>query len=65
MSIRRVSSRTHRLDRSVLAEHLLDARSYLRIAGYFTSSLFEITHEWLAEKTRKGLRFPGYIGSLS
>jgi hypothetical protein len=65
MSIRRFSSRTHRLDPSVLGEPLLNARSYLRIAGFFTSSLFEITHEWLAEKTRKGLRFPGYIGSSS
>jgi superfamily II DNA or RNA helicase len=45
--IRRLSSRTHRLDRSFLAEQLQGARSYRRIAGYFTSSLFEIAHEWL------------------
>lgn len=45
--IRRLSSRTHRLDETFLAEHLRDARSYRRIAGYFTSSLFEIAHEWL------------------
>ncbi len=47
MSIRRFSSRTHRLDRSFLAEQLQGARSYRRIAGYFTSSLFEVAHEWL------------------
>ena len=45
--IRRLSSRTDRLDRSFLAEHLQGARSYRRIAGYFTSSLFEVAHEWL------------------
>ncbi len=45
--IRRLSSRTHRLDRSFLSEQLQGARSYRRIAGYFTSSLFEIAHEWL------------------
>ena len=37
----------HRLDETFLAEHLKDARGYRRIAGYFTSSLFEIAHEWL------------------
>lgn len=47
MTIRRLSSRTDRLDRSFLAEHLQGARSYRRIAGYFTSSLFEVAHEWL------------------
>jgi hypothetical protein len=45
--IRRFSSRTHRLDRSFRGEHLSGARSYRRIAGCFTSSLFEIAHEWL------------------
>ena len=45
--IRRFSSRTHQLDRTFLAEHLKGARSYKRIAGYFTSSLFEVAHEWL------------------
>jgi superfamily II DNA or RNA helicase len=45
--IRRLSSRTTRLDRSFLAEHLQGALSYRRIAGYFTSSLFEVAHEWL------------------
>lgn len=45
MTIRRFSSRTHRLDSSFLLEHLKGARSYKRIAGYFTSSLFEVAHE--------------------
>ncbi len=45
MSIRRFSSRTHRLDNSFLLEHLKGALSYKRIAGYFTSSLFEVANE--------------------
>jgi superfamily II DNA or RNA helicase len=47
MSIRRFSSRTHRLDTSFLMKHLQGARSYKRIAGYFTSSLFEVAGEAL------------------
>jgi superfamily II DNA/RNA helicase len=47
MSIRRFSSRTHRLDASFLIQHLAGARSYKRIAGYFTSSLFEVAGEAL------------------
>ena len=47
MSIRRFSSRTHRLDSSFLLQHLPGARSYKRIAGYFTSSLFEVANELL------------------
>lgn len=47
MSIRRFSSRTHRLDASFLLQHLQGARSYKRIAGYFTSSLFEVAGEAL------------------
>ena len=47
MSIQRFSSRTHRLDRSFLLQHLSGARSYKRIAGYFTSSLFEVADELL------------------
>ncbi|QUS61830.1 phospholipase D-like domain-containing anti-phage protein [Synechocystis sp. PCC 7338] len=46
-SIQRYSSRTHRIDRSVLVEHLKGAKRYHRIAGYFTSSLFEIAGEYL------------------
>ncbi|MCC5517986.1 DEAD/DEAH box helicase family protein [Vibrio splendidus] len=49
MAIRRFSSRTHRLDSSFLLEHLKGARSYKRIAGYFTSSLFEVAHELIEE----------------
>ena len=47
MTIRRFSSRTHQLDKTFLLKHLKGARSYKRIAGYFTSSLFEVAHEWL------------------
>ncbi|MEO1019111.1 MAG: phospholipase D-like domain-containing anti-phage protein [Pseudomonadota bacterium] len=49
MTIRRFSSRTQRLDQTVLLEHLKGARSYKRIAGYFTSSLFEVAGELLDE----------------
>uniref|UniRef100_UPI003AF78551 phospholipase D-like domain-containing anti-phage protein n=1 Tax=Thiolapillus sp. TaxID=2017437 RepID=UPI003AF78551 len=45
--IRRFSSRTYRLDSSFLLQHLKGARSYKRIAGYFTSSLFEVANELL------------------
>lgn len=47
MGIRRFSSRTHRLDTSFLMQHMAGARSYKRIAGYFTSSLFEVAGEAL------------------
>ncbi|MFZ4985309.1 MAG: phospholipase D-like domain-containing anti-phage protein [Blastocatellia bacterium] len=47
MTIRRFSSRTERLDASFLLQHLHGARSYRRIAGYFTSSLFEVANELL------------------
>lgn len=47
MAIRRFSSRTHRLDASFLLRHLQAARRYKRIAGYFTSSLFEVANELL------------------
>ncbi|MEM1689934.1 MAG: phospholipase D-like domain-containing anti-phage protein [Candidatus Hadarchaeales archaeon] len=49
MTIRRFSSRKQRLDQTVLLEHLKGARSYKRIAGYFTSSLFEVAGELLDE----------------
>jgi hypothetical protein len=45
--IQRFSSRTHRLDQTVLTKYLKEARRYHRIAGYFTSSLFEIAGEYL------------------
>ncbi len=47
MTINRYSSRTHQLDQVMLARHLKDAKRYHRIAGYFTSSLFEIAVEYL------------------
>ncbi|WP_447737547.1 phospholipase D-like domain-containing anti-phage protein [Rhodanobacter soli] len=47
MSMRRFSSRTHQLDASFLMQHLVGAKSYKRIAGYFTSSLFEVAGEAL------------------
>ena len=47
MTLRRFSSRTHRLDASFLLRHLQGAHSYKRIAGYFTSSLFEVANELL------------------
>ena len=49
MSIRRLSSRTHRLDASFLMQHLVGAKSYKRLAGYFTSSLFEVAGEALEQ----------------
>lgn len=45
MAITRMSSRTHALDQSFLAEYLKGAKRYRRIAGYFTSSLFEVAGE--------------------
>jgi hypothetical protein len=45
--IHRYSSRTHRLDQTMLSRHLINAKKYHRIAGYFTSSLFEIAAEEL------------------
>ena len=45
MTIRRHSSRREPLDRSFLLPHLERAKSYRRIAGYFTSSLFEVGGE--------------------
>ena len=47
MSVSRFSSRRQRLDRSFLAERLRNARSYDRIAGYFSSSLLELVGEEL------------------
>lgn len=43
--IRRFSSRRERLQHVFLRERLREARSYLRIAGYFRSSLFELLEE--------------------
>lgn len=49
MTITRMSSRTHALDQSFLAEHLKGALRYRRIAGYFTSSLFEVAGELIEQ----------------
>ena len=38
----RHSSRRQRLDSTVLAQRLVGAEAYDRIAGYFRSSLFEV-----------------------
>ncbi|WP_019022928.1 phospholipase D-like domain-containing anti-phage protein [Thioalkalivibrio sp. ALE23] len=46
--IRRYSTRQDRIDTTVLTNELENARRYDRIAGYFTSSLFEIAGEQLA-----------------
>lgn len=47
MTITRFSTRSSNLKESFLLKHLRGARKYRRIAGYFTSSLFEITGEAL------------------
>ncbi len=44
-SITRLSSRTHALDESFLNKYLKGATRYRRIAGYFTSSMFEVAGE--------------------
>lgn len=49
MTITRMSSRTHALDQSFLAAHLKGALRYRRIAGYFTSSLFEVAGELIEQ----------------
>lgn len=49
MSLRRFSSRTERLDREFLAKSLEGAQRYLRIAGYFRSSIFELVGEQIAK----------------
>lgn len=47
MSITRFSSRFGKIKDTFLLKYLEEARSYKRIAGYFTSSLFEIAGEAL------------------
>jgi superfamily II DNA or RNA helicase len=49
MTIMRLSSRTHALDTNFLQEHLKGALRYRRIAGYFTSSLFEVAGELIEQ----------------
>lgn len=47
--INRFSSRRRRLDHAFLAKRLEGAKSYIRIAGYFRSSIFELVGEEIAE----------------
>ena len=49
MAIQRFSSRTERLDTEFLAASLKGASKYLRIAGYFRSSIFELVGEDIAQ----------------
>lgn len=51
--INRFSSRRHRVDRSFLNERLRNARSYDRIAGYFSSSILEVAGEELESVSGK------------
>ena len=51
--ISRYSSRRQRLDRTFLADRLKGALCYDRIAGYFSSSLFEVMGEELESMTGK------------
>ena len=47
--ISRFSSRQGRLSHVYLKDRLVGAKEYLRIAGYFRSSIFELVHEEIAE----------------
>lgn len=47
--INRFSSREHRLDHVFLADRLKGAKSYVRIAGYFRSSIFELVGEEIGD----------------
>lgn len=49
MTVRRFSSRRSQLGRAFLAERLVGARQYKRIAGYFRSSILELVGEELAD----------------
>ncbi len=49
MTLKRFSSRTERLDTEFLAETLRGASKYLRIAGYFRSSIFELVGEEISK----------------
>jgi hypothetical protein len=46
--INRFSTRLGRLDHAFLANRLANAKSYIRIAGYFRSSIFELVGEEIA-----------------
>ena len=47
--ISRFSSRNHRLSHVFLKDRLAGAKSYIRIAGYFRSSIFELVHEEISQ----------------
>ncbi len=47
--VNRFSSRRKRLDHAFLAKRLKGAKSYIRIAGYFRSSIFELVGEEIAD----------------
>ncbi|MBF0241730.1 MAG: DEAD/DEAH box helicase, partial [Desulfamplus sp.] len=49
MTLHRFSSRTENLDKTFLAKSLKGATKYLRIAGYFRSSIFELVGEEIAK----------------
>ena len=49
MTLHRFSSRLERLDKAFLAKSLEGATKYLRIAGYFRSSVFELVGEQIAK----------------
>lgn len=49
MVLKRFSSRTEQLDTEFLADSLKGATKYLRIAGYFRSSIFELVGEELSQ----------------
>lgn len=51
--VNRYSSRRQPIDRSFLASHLKGAQNYDRIAGYFSSSLFELIGEEIDTVTGK------------
>lgn len=53
MNIQRFSSRRQNLDRAYLYDRLQNARSYDRIAGYFSSSLLEVAGEEIESITGK------------
>nr|MBF0223257.1 DEAD/DEAH box helicase family protein [Desulfobulbaceae bacterium] len=49
MTLKRFSSRLERLDKAFLAKSLDGATKYLRIAGYFRSSIFELVGEQISK----------------
>lgn len=51
--IHRYSSRQQPLDSSFIADRLVGAQSYDRIAGFFRSSIFEVAGEALNSMTGK------------